>query len=213
MPNNYYYDEKYVSGMLLEYQRTIKIQDDRLIYKDKKLEHDITIEVLKIVSAIIYTYNYQYFEPYLDLIQHGVLNCLKNYHKFAPSKGTSYNLFSKIAKVSLMNYTTRKKKHRNHQNIDDQLELHAHIPADYDLLMNNLEDTLFDILDHNYLGDARKKYIKVASLLLRYFRSTKKFISKSDLYAFCRSYGVRQNVVREFIHQMQSYSVQIFENV
>jgi hypothetical protein len=134
--------------------------------------------------------------------------------KFNPEKGTAFNFFSIIAKISLLNYTDRKKKHRNHQDIADyNMTLESREEVNYELFFDNLEDTLFGIIDENYVGKKREEYTKIASVMLDYLRKTKMFVSKSDMYSWGRSMAVKNNQIREFVGAMREYSAEIFEGV
>lgn len=208
-----YFDEASFQEMLKEYQKTAVVRDKVTIKKDEKLERKLVNEITKIVNAIIVVYRYYIFEDYDDLKQHALNACYTNFLKFNPEKGTCFNYFSIISKISLLNYTDRRKKHRNHNNIEDQISLEGRSYINYDILFDNLEDTLFQIIDENFLGTQRKKYIKIASLIVDYLRKTKKFISKSDLYSWCRSYGIKNTDVREFIKSVSRFNDEIFEGV
>lgn len=199
--------------MLKEYQETTIMRDGVAIIKNKQLEEDLVKELVKIVNAIIFVYRYHIFEEYEDLKQHALHACYTNFMKFSPTKGTCFNYFSIISKTSLLNYTIRKKRHRNLHDIDEQIHLESEKQINYDMLFDELEDTLFEIIDENFLGSKRKKYTKIASLIIDYLRKTKKFIGKSDLYSFCRSYGVKNTEVREFVKAMDEHNSKIFELV
>lgn len=208
-----YFDEASFQIMLKQYQETTVMRDKVAIIKDEVLEQKLIKEILKIVNAIIMVYRYHIFEDYEDLRQHALQACYTNFMKFNPKKGTCFNYFSIISKISLLNYTDRRKKHRNHQNIEDQIHLQSNNYTNYDDLFDRLENTLFSIVDENFLGNKRKKYIKIISLIIDYLRKTKKFISKSDLYSWCRSCGIKNTDVREFINEIKKYNNKIFEGV
>jgi len=196
--------------MLREYQKTTVIRDGVAIIKNEALEKKLTKEVMKIVNAIIMVYRYYIFEDYEDLQQHALEACYKNFMKFNPKKGTSFNYFSLISKISLLNYTDRRQKHRNHHNIEDQIDLESRKDVNYEMFFDDLEDTLFGIIDENFIGNRRKKYIKIASLIIDYLRKTKKFVSKSDLYSWCRSYAIKNTEVREFVKSISVYNTELF---
>jgi len=208
---NFYYNEEEVQAMLVVYQDTTTVVEKVTTRKNPVLEQQIVKEVEKIVDAIIMNYQYYRFEPYEDLKQHALLACFTNFMKFNKTKGTSFNYFSLISKISLLNYTTRKKKHRNHQDVDEQIGLHSKRDFNFSMFVDGLEDTLFVIIDENYLGDKRIKYNKIASLLVDYLSKTEKFVSKSDLYSWCRSYGVKNSDVREFIKEMAKHNETLFD--
>lgn len=197
--------------MLFQYQKTTVMRDKVAIIKDVKLEERLMKEIAKIVNAIIMVYRFYIFEEYEDLKQHAMQACYTNFMKFHPSKGTCFNYFSIISKRSLVNFTDRKKKHRNLLDISDQIDLEGSRDINYENLFDDLEDTLFEIIDENFIGPKRKKYVKITSLIIDYLRKTKKFISKSDLYSWCRSYGIKNTEVREFVKSMENFSVEIFE--
>jgi hypothetical protein len=200
---NYYYDEAKVQALLTKYQESTIIRDGVCLQRDMRTENELAREVQKIVVAIIFTYKYQRFEPYEDLVQHGMAACASNFRKFSPGKGSSYDYFSIIAKISLLNYTIRRKKHRNGVDFDKvKNSIRVGQPYDFDKFIQELEINIFQIIDTSYLGNKRKKYIKIASLIIEYLRKTRSFVSKSDLYCWCRSYGVKQNIVREFVKEM-----------
>jgi len=208
-----YFDEEVVRGMLLEYQKTVVKRDKVVIIKDEVLETKITKEVMKIVNAIIVVYRYYIFEDTDDLMQHGMKACYENFVKFDPQKGTAFNFFSIIAKISLLNYTDRRQKHRNHQDIQEQIDLVSPQSINYEMFFDELEDTLFEVVDENYVGSKRKKYIKIASVILDYLKKTQKFVSKSDLYSWARGYGIKNTEVREFIKSLSRFDTEIFSLV
>lgn len=222
---NNYFNEEYVKDLIFKFQATAKTETIEIIgktknktkvvitEKDDKLEHLITIEILKVVKAVIQVYRYYVFEPYDDCVQHGIMNCITNYIKFHPSKGTAFNFFSIIAKRSLLNYTDRKKKHRNLNNIDDQIGLKARQIIDFDFFLEELYNTLGEIINQNFLGKKRKMYLKISKLLADYLFKTKKYISKTDFYTWCRSYGIRSIDVRDFILKMNRHEPTLFEGV
>lgn len=210
MANKNYFNEEEFQESLKKYQQTAIVRDGVAVQKDEKIEVYLVTEVTKIVNAIIMVYRYYIFEDYEDLKQHALQACYTNFLKFNPKKGTCFNYFSLISKMSLLNYTSRRQRHRNHSDIEEQVHLNASKEVNYDMFFEDLETTLFNIIDENYIGEQRKKYIKVASLIIEYFRKTRKFVSKSDLYSWIRSFGIKNNVVREFIKEMQQHNTKIF---
>lgn len=213
---NHYFPNDKVIEMLEEYQQTTVTVNNAKgkpvpVQKDERLENDITKEILKVVKAIIQVYRYWIFEPYDDLVQHAMHACYTNYLKFDRSKGSAFDYFSIIAKRSLLNYTDRRKKHRNHSDVDEQLDLCAEPYKDFDKVLEELEHNLITIIDENYIGKKREKYIKIASIVIDYLGKTKKFVSKSDLYSWARSYGMRSVDVREFINEIRSKATFIDE--
>lgn len=210
MAKNYYFNEEKVKHLIKEYQKSAVIRDGVVIIKDKEIEAQIMKELDKIINAIIMVYKYYVFEEYDDLKQHAAQACYKNLVKFTPSKGTCFNYFSLISKKCLLNYTTRKKKHRNHSDIDEQVDLQTRKHTDYDRFFKELEITLFNIINENFIGHKRKNYINIASVILKYVNITKKFISKNDLYTFARSYGIKNTQIRAFVKDVSQYNTELF---
>jgi len=209
-----YFDEAKFRVMLEEYQKTTIINENKVVVEcNRALEEKLVKEIEKIVVAIIIIYRYYIFEDYEDLKQHALNACYTNFMKFTPDKGTAFNYFSIISKISLLNYTDRKKKHRNHQNIDECLELENKEETNIEMVLDNLEYSLFSIIDENYIGKKREEYTKMASIIIDYLKKTKKFVSKSDLYLWGRSLGAKNSQIREFIKEMNLFRVDIYNGV
>lgn len=104
-----YFNEEHFRQTLEAYKKSLLFRDDKIVSKDEKLEYDLVKQVEKIVNAIIIVYRYYIFEDYEDLKQHALNACFSNFLKFNPEKGTAFNYYSIIAKISLLNYTDRKK--------------------------------------------------------------------------------------------------------
>lgn len=189
----------------------MKDEDGNIIKKDERLEQLLVIEVLKIVKAVINRWRFYIYEDYDDLIQHGIMNCYTNFAKFNTSKGSAFNFFTKISRMSLLNYTTRRKKHRVHTDIETQEHLEGRYSQNKEFFFDSLEISLFKIVDENFVGNRRKKYVAISSLMLDYMRKTEKFISKSDLYSWMRSYGIKNVEVREFVRSVERYNENIFD--
>ena len=211
---NYFNEEKFQKLLKVYQSETTLGEDGKTIIKtNKEIQSQLVKEVEKIINAIIMVYRYWIFEDYDDLKQHALQACFTNFMKFSPEKGTAFNYYSIIAKISLLNYTDRKKKHRNHHNIDDFISLEHKEEVNYSLFFDNLEDTLFAIIDENYVGKKREEFVKIASVLIDYLRKTKKWISKSDVYSWSRSLGLKNSEIRQFIKEMSKYKKELFESV
>lgn len=212
--NNYFNEEK-VSKWILEYQKTAvrEINSDgieEVVWKDPIIEERIMIEVVKIVKAIIQVYRYYIFEDYDDCLQHGSMSCYQNFMKWTPSKGTCFNFFSIISKRSLLNYTDRRKKHRNHNDIAEQVDLYDEKTMNFDFYLEEIRDTLLDIINHSFVGKKRKNFIEISLILVDYLYKTKKFVSKTDFYSWARSYGKRSIDIREFMKAMREHGAELF---
>jgi hypothetical protein len=208
-----YFDETLFRETLTKYKETLIIRDGKIASRNEELERSLVKQIEKIVNAIIIVYRYYLFEDYEDLKQHALNACFTNFLKFDPAKGTAFNYFSIISKISLLNLTQRKQKHRNHKDIDEEVGLEAKEPLNYDLFFDELENTLFGIVDENFVGTKRTRYVRIISVILDYLRKTKRFVGKSDLYAWGRSFGLKNNLIREFITDMSRYNSEIFEGL
>ena len=211
-PRKMYFNEENFQQMLKEFQSTARYNEDgTLAYKDKRLEEKMCKEIVKVVNAVIYVHSFQIHEPFEDLQQHAMIACFTNFLKFDVSKGTAFNYFSLITKKSCLNYTTRKQKHRGHQDIEDHSDTLEELKdLDIENFSNNLEKNLLQIVDENFVGATRKKYLKISVLIADYIRKTQKFINKTDLFAWIRSYGLRTNDIKEFIKDISVYQKNIF---
>ena len=212
---NNYFNEEQAKEWIFKLQETAKFGEDRdglpiLVWKDTAIEHKITVEVLKVVKAVIQVYRDYIFEPYDDCVQHGIMNCYQNYFKYHPSKGSAFNFFSIIAKRSLLNYTDRRKKHRNHSDISEQVGIKARKHLNFDYFLDDLQKTLVSIVSENYEGKKKVMFLKITAILCDYLFKTKKFIGKSDFYTWCRSYGIRSIDVREFIKEMNEHHSELY---
>ena len=210
-----YFDEEKVTRWIVEYQNTaIKEigEDGKIIvtWKDKELEEKIMKEVMKIVKAVIQIYRYYVFEPYDDVFQHGSMSCYQNLMKWTKDKGTAFNYFSIIAKRSLLNYTDRRKKHRNHIDIETRLDLQDTQKNNFDFYLETLRDNLIDIINSNYVGKRRKNFIEITLILADYLYKTKKFVSKTDFYSWGRSYGKRSVDIREYMKAMRKHNEDLY---
>ena len=210
MSNNYY-DNQQVEAWLLEYQNTAKLDEEgNVIWKNQLLEHKITLEVQKVVDAIINQYGYYKFESRDDLQQHAVFDCYKNYMKFKTEKGTSFNFFSLIAKVTLLNFTTRKKKHRMNFDIEDQVSIHSKETNNFSLFIQDLERMLYRINDENFLRAKRRKQNQIIAVLIDYLNTHRVFVGKQHMNNYFRSFGIKSNEFRDFIKEMAKYNPEIF---
>ena len=169
-----YFNEEDFQNLLRDYQKTAIVYNGVVINKNERVERQLVDQVQKIVMAIINQYHYHLFEDVEDLRQEGLKACFTNFIKFTPDKGTAFNYFSIIVKIHLLNYTDRRKKHRNLSDVDECLEIESQKELNYDLFFENLEVTLFRIIDENFVGTKRKKYIRIASIIIGYLKKSKK---------------------------------------
>lgn len=193
-----YFSEPDAQRLISIYKNSLVIVDGTVVGKNEKVEAEIMDMVRKIVIAIINNYRYYIFEEYEDLIQAGLEACYKGLPRYKEDKGTAFNYFSLIAKIHLLNYTDRRKKHRGHLDIEEQQEIEGCSEESFELMLSNLKNNLFYRIDRNFVRNKRKKYTKITLILVDYLEKSKKIINKSDLYAWSRSYGVKPVEIREY---------------
>lgn len=219
MAKKNYYDEEYVDNMILEYQQIVETELDAKNHKIvinktprvEQLETDITIEVLKIVKGIIFMYRYDRYMEYEELEALGIMACFQNYLKFDPKYGSSFNFFSLIVKKCLYGITTRNSKKREKNVYLEDLGdvVHAAKIPNIEEFVYNLNDTLIDIIDCNFLGRKRKNYNIITGIICDYIMKTKAFISKTDMYKFCGNYSLRASDIRAYVNDIKKYFTEI----
>lgn len=211
-----YYNEKYVDDMLIEYQNIVQTVEDAKHHKIvinktprvEYLENEITKEVLKIVKAIIFLYRYDRYMPYDELEAIGIMACFQNYLKFNPNLGfSSFNFFSLIVKKCLYGVTTRSSKKREKMVYLEDLgdAVHSSRVPNIEEFVYSLRDILIDVVDCNFLGKKRKKYLLITDVITDYIMKTKAYISKTDMYKFCGNYALRASDIRGYINDMKKY--------
>jgi DNA-directed RNA polymerase specialized sigma subunit len=202
MAKNYFNEEK-AQDLIKRFQDSLIIDaEGKIIKKDTEVEAILMKEIEHVIKAIINVYRYYIFEDYDDLVQHALENCYKGIRKYTPSKGTCFNYFSIISKLCLLNYTDRKKKHRNHFDITEQIGIEGKSETQWQIFFDDLEIQLNITIDENFIGNKREKYKRISFLLVRYLKQTIKFTGKSDMHAFLRSYGIKNTEVKAFINEI-----------
>lgn len=210
-----YYNEKYVNDMLFEYQSIVETTQDAkghkiVINKTPRVEYletQITIEVMKVVKAIIFLYRYDRYMEYDELESLGIMACFQNYLKFDPQYGSSFNFFSLIVKKCLYGVTTRNSKKREKNVYLEDLGDAIHSPKvpNIEEFVYDLRAALYDVVDCNFLGKKRKKYNLITDVICDYIMKTKAYISKTDMYRFCGNYSLRASDIRLYINDIHKY--------
>lgn len=210
-----YYNEKYVNDMLFEYQNIVETTQDAkghkiVINKTPRVEYletQITIEVMKVVKAIIFLYRYDRYMEYDELESLGIMACFQNYLKFDPQYGSSFNFFSLIVKKCLYGVTTRNSKKREKNVYLEDLGDAIHSPKvpNIEEFVYDLRAALYDVVDCNFLGKKRKKYNLITDVICDYIMKTKAYISKTDMYRFCGNYSLRASDIRLYINDIHKY--------
>jgi hypothetical protein len=198
----YYFDEQEAQELIQKYKETTTVVNGTVISKNEKIENDLMVMIKKIVIAIINNYRYYIYEDYEDLLQAGLEACYKGILRYDPIKATSFNYFSLITKMHLYNYTTRRRKHRGHLDIEEQVDIEGTEEVNFNVELENLDNSLKYKIDRKFVRNKRRKYLKISVILIDYLEKSKRIINKSDLYAWCRSYGIKQADIREFFSEI-----------
>ena len=217
---NMYFDEEYVKDLILnKYQPYLEFglnkKGKRVCIDrskvDKEIEKEIMGNLLLIANAIINKYRYWRFEP-LDDLQSEALKAMWHYlPNFVPSKGTAFNLFSLICKRHLLNFTYKNLRYRDVSNVETCFDLSSSEAINYDLFLDDLEQTFLNIINRHYIKERRKKYIELTSILIEYLDKNKRIISKSDLLSEIKSYSYKSTEYKEFIEEMSKYKEVFYE--
>lgn len=215
-----YFDEQEFQRLIKMFQETAIVKDvtmadgkikPLIMKRDEVVEKQLIEMISKIVKAVIQVNKFYIFEDRDDCYQHAMMNCCQKFIDFTPEKGRAYSYFNKISSRCLLNYTTRKQRHRGHADVDEFVNITA--PPDigeFDFFLENLSSTLYGILDYNFTGKKRLKFAKLTSILLEYLDITRKFNTKTDMYAYFRSFGFKSMEVREYIKEMSIHNEEIF---
>ena len=115
-------------------------------YLDEKY---ITDKIYMIAGAIIQKHGFLRFEgeEIDDLKQQAALNCFRSLKNFDPSRGSAFNFLTKICKMSILNYTLRRQKHRGHGDIVDHTEIEHGPSFDMEVVEEKLKSALKKIIE------------------------------------------------------------------
>lgn len=217
-----YFNNKEVSKKILELheldRQLEKDKNNREIYnKMRKVEEEITVEIRKIVKAIIMLYSFWRFDDYNDLEQTGIMNAIMNYRKFDPTKGSAFNFFSLIAKKSLLAYTIKGKNYR-------QKEMHngiymEDIYSDVEQIENNdnnmkfflnefkgnISDTIEEFIDEE--EDKEKKHFIKEHFID--FLEENLFFKKKPFYEKLKKHNVNMKECRNFIKFLDNHFYEV----
>lgn len=216
---NMYFDEALVSGLILEYQKHLVYglneKGKRVcVNRDnapKDIEKQIMANLLLIANAIINKYKFWRFEPYEDLQMEALKAMFAYLPNFVPGKGTTFNLFSIICKDDLRNYTLKNYKHRITEDIEVHYDISAEKELNYNLFFDSLESEFLEIINKNFEGDKRKKYIELTSILMEYLDKNKKIVGKNDLMAAFKEYGYKTTDYKKFIEDISPYKKEFYQ--
>lgn len=216
---NMYFDEELVKDLIInQYQpyldygfnekgKKVCISRDRA---SKEVEKQIMGNLLLIAKAIVNKYRYWRFEPYEDLWAESLKAMWYYLPNFTPNKGSAFDLFSIICKRHLLNYTLKNYKHRITSNVDEHFDLQSNNAINYNIFFDNLEKTFLTIIDENYIGEKRKKYTELTSILMEYLVKNEKVVGKNDLLSAFKEYGYKSTEYKKFIEDMMKYKDEFY---
>lgn len=216
---NMYFDEELVSNLILEYQKHLEYglnEKGKRVCTSRKnapkdVEKQIMANLLLIANAIINKYKFWMFEPVEDLQMESLKAMFAYLPNFVPGKGTAFNLFSIICKDDLRNYTLKNYKHRITEDIEVHYDISAPKELNYDLFFDSLEAEFLEIINHNYVGNKRKKYIELTSILMEYLDKNKKIVGRNDLMSSFKEYGYKTTDYKKFIEDISKYKKEFYQ--
>ena len=213
--SNMYFDEEYFQDLVFNkyLPSVIKDENGNIIKRDEKVEKEILANILLVVNAIINKYGIWRFGPRDILQNEGVSECWRSIDKFDPVKGKSFfHYFSLIAKFHLINLTKKDKDFREAADVDICPDLSSEESTDNNFFYEDLENTLFDIIDENFKKkEKHDKYTNLASILMEYIRQNGMIVGKNDLYSAFREYGYKTNDFKKFIVDISQYKDRLFD--
>ena len=211
---NMYFDEEYFEDLVLNhYLPSIKRDEEgNIISRDVELEKEVLANILLIVNAVINKYGIWRFEKWDVLQNEGVSECWRALETFDPSrKKKFFHYLSLVAKFHLVNLTKKDKESRKAADVDICPELESKSYSDDDIFIDDLETTLFDIIDFNFEDNPKHdKYIDLASILMDYIKKNRQIVGKNDLYSTFREYGYKTNDFKNFIADLEPYKDELY---
>lgn len=217
---NMYFDEEKVKDLLVnKYQPYLEYgineKGKRVCISREKAPKDIEKEIMGnlflIANAIINKYHYWRFES-LDDLQAEALKAMWMYlPNFVPGKGSAFDLFSIICKKCLLNFTLKGYRHRLPTDIDVCFDVAAPNHINYNIFFDNLEKTFLSIINKNYIGKKRKKYIELTSILMEYLVKNEKIVGKNDLLSAFKEYSYKSTDYKKFIEEISQFKDEFYQ--
>lgn len=213
-----YFDEDYFADLVLnKYLPTVKRDSEgKIIASDKVLEKEVLANMLLIVNAVINKYGIWRFERREILRNEGLAECWRSLPTFDPSrKKKFFHFLSLVAKYHLINLTKKDKDSREMADVSIQPDLESQKYIEDNFFFEDMEITLFDIIDENFSDDKEKhdKYIDLASILMEYVKKNRIIIGKNDLFSTFREYGYKTNDYKKFIADIEPFKDRLYDLV
>ena len=211
---NNYYDEERMTYLLIEFQKSLKFDEDgKIISRNETVENEIVKNLENIAKAIIYRYSYQRFEPVDELTAEAVSAMWKYIPKFDPTKGKSFGLFSNIAKKHLLNITYKGYKVRLMKDVDITPEAHEKESYKKDVFfLEDMEKIFYEIIEKKF-KEKEKEYKELTAILINYIEENKVIVGKKDLYLEFKKYGYKTSQYKKFIENISQYKNEIYEQL
>ena len=113
MKRNYFIEKEFIRN-LNEYKKN----------KSKASEDYLVKDLSALVGAVINKYGFYKYEneEIDDLKQQAFTECWKTLERFDTERGSAFNFFTKVTRLSLMSYTTKRQKHRGIDDINEYSE-------------------------------------------------------------------------------------------
>lgn len=215
MPKGMYFDEEYFADLVLnQYLPSVKKDaSGNIIARDAVLEKEVLANMLLIVNAVINKYGIWRFEKFEVLQSEGLAECWRSLPTFDPSrKKKFFHFLSLVTKYHLINLTKKDKEMREAADVAIQPDLESQPYVKDDFFFEDMEITLFDIIDEHFPEkEKHEKYIDLASILMEYIRENRMIIGKNDLFAAFREYGYKTSDYKKFIADIEPYKEQFYE--
>lgn len=211
-----YFDEDYFADLVLnKYLPTVKRDEEgKIISSDKVLEKEVLANMLLIVNAVINKYGIWRFEKKEVLRSEGLAECWRSLPTFDPSrKKKFFHFLSLVTKYHLINLTKKDKDYREMADVSIQPDLESQNYVEDNFFFEDMEITLFDIIDENFSDDKAKhdKYIDLASILMEYVKKNRMILGKNDLFSTFREYGYKTNDYKKFIADIEPYKSKLYD--
>ena len=178
-----------------------------------KIEEELIGWLILIAKAIINKYRYWRFDRYDELVSEAVKAQWIYIPKYEPSKGKAFSLFSIIVKRHLLNYTKKNLKHRLTEDIDSVFDVGEEDKEEFRIVLENVEQTFFKVINEHYTGEKRDLYIDLCSILMEFFDKNRTLTinKKKDLFSTFKEYGYKSTDYKKFISDIETYKNEMYE--
>jgi len=214
-----YFDEEKVKDLIVNKYQPFLVYEERdgkrvcidRSKADKEVEREIMENLQLIAMAIVNKYRYWRFEPVEDLLEEAAKAMWYYLPNFVPGKGSVFDLFSIISKRHLLNFTLKNYKHRITTDLEASYDVSAPVDTNYNLMFDNIERIFTELINRHYVGEKRKRYLELSSILIEYIVKNRRIIGKNDLFNAFKEYGYKTVEYKNFIEDISKYKREFFE--